>query len=207
MSMMFSKHAVDALNGASSCARQFGHDHIGAEHIFLSIIAIPACQAAKRLVALGLELEDLAESMKQMISGNSEGVLQRGQLPLTARTKKILDIAGIEAGGPGKVIDTVHLVLAMLREGENAAAQLLFNAGVTVDKFVAAGTQGTGNGEQGTGNGEEGTASGEEGESGSARAEGANGKSQKTPTVNTFGRDLTDMARNGQLDPVIGRAK
>ena len=66
MSLMFSKHAVDALNAASSCARQLGHDHIGAEHIFLSIIAIPACQAAKRLVALGLALDDLAESMRQM---------------------------------------------------------------------------------------------------------------------------------------------
>ena len=83
-------------------------------------------------------LEDLAESMKQMITGNSDGLMQRGQLPLTARTKKIIDMAGIEAG-PGKVVDTVHLVLAMLREGENAAAQLLFNAGVTVEKFVAAG--------------------------------------------------------------------
>ena len=54
MSLMFSKHAVDALNAASSCARQFGHDHIGAEHILLSILAIPQCQAAQRLVALGL---------------------------------------------------------------------------------------------------------------------------------------------------------
>ena len=63
MSLMFSKHAVDALNGAASCARQFGHDHVGAEHIFLSILAIPASQAANRLVALGFALEDLAESM------------------------------------------------------------------------------------------------------------------------------------------------
>ena len=146
MSLMFSKHAVDALNAASSCARQFGHDHIGAEHVLLSLLAIPACQAAKRLTALGFSLDDLAESMKQMISGNSDGLLQRGQLPLTARTKKILDMAGIEAG-PGKVVDTVHLVLAMLREGENAAAQLLFNVGLTVEKFIAAGAAGGTQGE------------------------------------------------------------
>ena len=203
MSLMFSKHAVDALNGASSCAHQFGHDHIGAEHILLSILAIPSCQAAQRLVALGLSLEDLTESMKQMISGNSEGVLQRGQLPLTARTKKIIDIAGIEAGGPGKVVDTVHLVLAMLREGENAAAQLLFNAGCTVEKFVAAGAaKGPNDGETGE-NGE----TGEGGEKGEKSETGANGKAQKTPTVNAYGRDLTDLARQGKLDPVIGRAK
>ena len=193
---MFSKHAVDALNAASSCARQFGHDHIGAEHVLLSLLAIPACQAAKRLTALGFSLDDLAESMKQMISGNSDGLLQRGQLPLTARTKKILDMAGIEAG-PGKVVDTVHLVLAMLREGENAAAQLLFNVGLTVEKFIAAGTAG---GTQG-----EGDVEGEEGNQTSQT--GANGKAQKTPTVNAYGRDLTEQARKGQLDPVIGRTK
>ena len=196
---MFSKHAVDALNAASSCARQFGHDHIGAEHVLLSLLAIPACQAAKRLTALGFSLDDLAESMKQMISGNSDGLLQRGQLPLTARTKKILDMAGIEAG-PGKVVDTVHLVLAMLREGENAAAQLLFNAGLTVEKFIAAGTAG---GTQG-----EGDVEGEEGNQTSQTSQtGANGKAQKTPTVNAYGRDLTEQARKGQLDPVIGRTK
>ena len=200
---MFSKHAVDALNAASSCARQFGHDHIGAEHIFLSILAIPACQAAQRLVALGLSLEDLAESMKQMISGNSDGLLQRGQLPLTARTKKILDMAGIEAG-PGKVVDTVHLVLAMLREGENAAAQLLFNAGLTVEKFIAAGTQG---GSSGSNDSSESGDSSDTSESNPSRTEGQNGKAQKTPTVNAYGRDLTEQARKGQLDPVIGRTK
>ena len=196
---MFSKHAVDALNAASSCARQFGHDHIGAEHVLLSLLAIPACQAAKRLTALGFSLDDLAESMKQMISGNSDGLLQRGQLPLTARTKKILDMAGIEAG-PGKVVDTVHLVLAMLREGENAAAQLLFNVGLTVEKFIAAGAAG---GTQG-----EGEVEGEEGNQTSQISQtGANGKAQKTPTVNAYGRDLTEQARKGQLDPVIGRTK
>ena len=199
MSLMFSKHAVDALNAASSCARQFGHDHIGAEHVLLSLLAIPACQAAKRLTALGFSLDDLAESMKQMISGNSDGLLQRGQLPLTARTKKILDMAGIEAG-PGKVVDTVQRVLAMLREGENAAAQLLFNVGLTVEKFIAAGAAG---GTQG-----EGEVEGEEGNQTSQTSQtGANGKAQKTPTVNAYGRDLTEQARKGQLDPVIGRTK
>ena len=207
MSLMFSKHAVDALNAASSCARQFGHDHIGAEHILLSLLAIPVCQAAKRLVALGLALDDLVESMKTMISGNSSGMMQRGQLPLTARTRKIIDMAGIEAG-PGKAVDTIHLVVAMLREGENAAAQLLFNAGVTLDKFIAAGTQPTAaqdeSGDGGTGGAGEAPEAPQQPQAAQA---GANGKAQKTPTVNAFGRDLTDLARQGKLDPVIGRAK
>ena len=137
MSMTFTKNAIDALNAASSCARQLGHDHIGAEHIFLSVLAIPKCQACQRLKRIGLSVEDLTESMRTMIAGNGGAVMQRGQLPLTARTKKVLDIACIEAGGPGKPINTVHLVTAMMREGENAAAQMLFNAGVTVEKFIA----------------------------------------------------------------------
>lgn len=195
---MFSKHAVDALNAASSCARQLGHDHVGAEHILLSLLAIPDCQASRRFVTLGLSLEDLSESMKQMISGNSDGVLQRGPLPLTARTKKIIDMAGLDAG-PGMVVDTVHLVLAILREGENAAAQLLFNAGVTVEKFVAAGAAKSGEADS--------HPLQEEGEASASSQPGANGKQQKTPTINSYGRDLTDLARQGKLDPVIGRAK
>ena len=198
---MFSKNAVDALNAASSCARQLGHDHIGSEHVFLSILAIPKCQACQRLLRLGIGLQDLAESLKTMISGNA-GTLQRGQLPLTARTKKVLEIAEIEAG-KGNVVDTVHLVSAMLREGENAAAQLLFNAGVTLEKFLTAGLQGQG----GAPGAEAPDAAPDEDPDAPADKPGANGREQKTPTINAFGRDLTDLARQGKLDPVIGRAR
>ena len=117
MSAKFSKNAVDALNASGSCARQFGHDHIGSEHIFLAILAIPRCGASQRLAKLGLALDDLTESMKNMISGNAEGVLQRGPLPVTSRTKKVMEMAELEAGA-GNVVGTSHIVAAMLREGE-----------------------------------------------------------------------------------------
>ena len=200
---MFSKNAVDALNAAASCARQLGHDHIGAEHVLLSILAIPKCQACQRLTRLGLGLQDLAESLKTMISGNADTLQQRGQLPLTARTKKVLEIAELEAG-KGNVIDTVHLVSAMMREGENAAAQLLFNAGLTLEKFQTAGLQGPGADPDAAAAGEEASA---EADDAASDKPGANGRVQKTPTINTFGRDLTDLARQGKLDPVIGRAR
>ncbi len=202
---MFSKNAVDALNAAASCARQLGHDHIGAEHVLLSILAIPKCQACQRLTRLGLGLQDLAESLKTMISGNADTLQQRGQLPLTARTKKVLEIAEIEAG-KGNVIDTVHLVSAMLREGENAAAQLLFNAGLTLEKFQTAGMQGPGANPEGDA-AEAGEGASGEAEDAASDKPGANGREQKTPTINAFGRDLTDLARQGKLDPVIGRAR
>ena len=208
--MMLSKHAIDAMNAASSCARQLGHDHIGCEHILLSILAIKQCQAVKRLATLGLSAEDLSESLRQMISGDSEPMLQRGQLPLTSRTKKVLEIAEITAG-KGNAVDTAHLVLAMLREGENAAAQLLFNAGVTAERFIAAGSQAGSQDSENSGQGE-GPDENDESEEvfddiSDARGKNASGKSQKTPTLNAYGRDLTAMARSGALDPVIGRER
>lgn len=204
--MRFSKNAADAMNAAASCAAQLGHDHIGSEHLLLSILAIPKCEASLRLVKLGLSLDELSESMKSMIAGDSSGVIQRGPIPVTARTKKVVEMAGIDAG-PGNVVGTVNLVSGMLREGENAAAQLLFNVGVTLEKFHAAGTQG----ENQDGTDQQTDAEPEDGESGDDEGaevkRGENGKAQKTPTLNSFGRDLTDLARQGGLDPVVGREK
>ena len=206
MSLRFSKNAADAMNAAASCAAQLGHDHIGSEHLLLSILAIPKCEASLRFVKLGLSLDELSESMKSMIAGDSSGVIQRGPIPVTARTKKVVEMAGIDAG-TGNVVGTVNLVSGMLREGENAAAQLLFNVGVTLEKFHAAGTQG----ENQDGADQPTDAESEDGESdddeGSEVKRGENGKAQKTPTLNSFGRDLTDLARQGGLDPVVGRDK
>ena len=203
MSVMYTKNAVDALNAASSCARQMGHDHIGAEHILLSILAIPKCQACRRLESLGLQLGDLAEAMRSAISGGGEGMLQRGQLPLTVRTRKILDIAAMEAG-QGNAVGTVNLVAAMLREGENAAAQLLFNAGLTIEKFLAAGSVSSAAADADE---QSEDASESDETEGRGVTRGENGKAQKTPTINAFGRDLTELARLGKLDPVIGRGR
>ena len=205
MNIQFSKHAADALNAASLCAQRLGHDHVGAEHVLLAILAISDCQASRRLVQLGQSLDELSESMRSMIAGEAKGTLQRGPLPVTARARKVVEMAKIEAG-PGGSVDTAHLVTAMLREGENAAAQLLFNAGVTVERFVAAGTQdGAGTGDSKPSSGESEATDEEDAEGGVTH--GANGKAMKTPTVNAFGRDLTDLARQGKLDPVIGRVK
>ena len=89
MNLNLTKHAVDALNAASSCARQLGHDHVGAEHIFLSVLAIPACSAAQRLVALGLSLDDLTASMKAVLSGGDAGVLQRAPVDVHQRDRRV----------------------------------------------------------------------------------------------------------------------
>ncbi len=206
MSVVYSKNAIDALNASQSCARQMGHDHVGSEHIFLSILAIPKCQACRRLEKLGLALGDLAESMRTMISGSGDTMMQRGQLPLTARTRKVLDLAALGAG-EGNLVDTVHLVIAMMQEGENAAAQLLFNAGVTVDKFRTAGMQASAEADAESDDAGEDGLDPEDEESAPTHTRGENGKAQKTPTINAFGRDLTELAAQGKLDPVIGRTR
>ena len=208
MNIQFTKNAVDALNAASPCAASLGHDHVGSEHILLSILAMPGCQASQRLVKLGLSLDELGETMKTMLSGESGATMQKGILPMTARTRKVLEMAAAEAGR-GSAVGTEHLVAAMMREGENAAAQLLFNAGVTVDKFMAAGMHG-GQGEDGGDAVDEDQSEqpGEGDEDVENPAKGGRSKhAQKTPMVNSYGRDLTEAARRGALDPVIGRDK
>lgn len=198
MKIAFTKNALDAMNASTSCARQLGHDHIGCEHIFLSLLQIPSSQAVRRLVTMGFDPAELSESLRQMISQNMDGVLQRGPLPLSTRTKKVLELAAIEAG-KGNAVGTVELVVAMLKEGENIAAQLLFNAGATLPAFIAAGSQGS--------SAEESNSSEKPSrhDDQSSDENSSKGKNRKTPTVNAFGRDLTDLARHAKLDPVIGR--
>ncbi len=203
--MNFTKNALDAINGAEGCARQLGHDHVGSEHIFLAMLAIPKCEACQRLVKLGHSPDDLTESMRMMISGETSSLMVRGPLPMSARTRKVLEIAQLAAGA-GNPVGTAAMVLGMLREGENLAAQLLFNAGLTAEKFDAAGTQGGKDAQDGDEEGDAGSGDGAEDGDG-AQGGGEGGKEQKTPTVNAYGRDLTELARLGKLDPVVGREK
>lgn len=191
MNAKFTPNAAQALNGAADRARALGHDFVGSEHILLALLENPGCSACRRLSALALAPAELAETLKAMMAPAQAPVQIRGNLPVTARTRKILEMAALEAGD-GNAVDTVNLVAAMLKEGENAAAQLLFNAGLTVEKFLAAGLQG----------GESDPAAAE---SAGAARESAAPKERKTPMLNAYGRDLTAMAAAGKLDPVIGR--
>lgn len=223
--MQWTKNALDAIKAASECAKQLGHDHVAAEHILLAILAMPECQASRRLVCLGLSLEELSESLRSMISGTQQGVLIKGELPLSARTRRILKFAEIEAQKEAAV-GTEHVVAAMLAEGDNPGAQLLFNVGVTLNSFKTAATQTSSKKKQDSDDssddedskaedGEDDDDGADESDDDEQNASGNTGnkknsakkKDQKTPTLNAFGRDLTLLARNGQLDPVIGRDK
>ena len=183
------KHALDAVNGANSCAQQLGHDAVGCEHILLSMLAIPEASACKRLVSMGYKLEDLSTSLRDSMASFASGVMEQGTLPLTSRTRKVMDLAQLEAG-PGNAASTINLLVAILREGDNGAAQMLFNAGLTLEKFVAAGSQPNAQADDAAG-----------------RSNRAPAKESKTPTITNYGRDLTQLAKDGKLDPIIGRDK
>jgi len=224
MNIPYTQHAAQALEGAEAAARQFNHAYIGTEHILLSILAIPGCEACARFERLGLDPDDLRMQLQQMV-GHGEPVMTQGTLPQTARTRKILELAAIEAKRlRADAVGTDHLVIAMLREGESVGAQILFGHDITAEKFIAAAKgplddASTSKDDQdddpflsGSSNGVEDEDESPDNDSGDDPSSESSGSSRKnpkdkTPALNHFGRDLTSLAKKGELDPVIGRKK
>ena len=138
MSTDYTPNAERALEGAVAAARQFNHSYVGTEHILCSILAIPTCEAYRRFERLHIEPEELRLQLESMI-GRGEAVRIIGDIPLTARTKKILELAKIEANHLNcEQVGTEHMVLAMLREGESVGAQILYGHNLDPEKFMAA---------------------------------------------------------------------
>ncbi len=214
----YTEHAKQALEGASAAARHYNHSYIGTEHILCAILAMPECEAYKRFKKLGIDPEDIRLQLEQMI-GRGEALKTMGDIPITARTRKILELAKLEANHLGaNAVGTEHIVIAMLCEGESVGAQVLFGHDLDAEKFVAVNTVSNSPGSVPSDN---------QGESVDPFAElfgnMANGglpppadevrgvpnpekkEKHKTPALNTFGRDLTLLASKAELDPVIGR--
>jgi len=212
----YTPDANQALEGAEAAARRYNHSYIGTEHILCSILAIPNCGACRRFRALGLDPDELRLQLEQMI-GHGESVRMRGEIPITARTRKILELAKIEAKRlKAGAVGTEHIILAILSEGESVAAQILFGHEVSAEQFIKASTDDESEDssdefpfeeddpEDSDGETTDESAENEEADGDSASS-GKGGKNGKTPALNTFGRDLTALARKGELDPVIGR--
>ena len=212
MRNQYTPHASEALEGAAACAQHYNHPAIGSEHIILSILAIPACGARSRLIRLKVDPDDIRAAIEQMI-GAGEALRTRGELQYTARVRKILEMAAIEARSENSsLIGTTHIVQAMLREGESVGAQVLFGRGVTLENFIAARDSANEPASAKPDIGPEVPTADEsepdiDGPSDEAPRshDGKNGKKQKTPALNAFGRDLTQSASKRLLDPVIGR--
>ena len=206
MSTEYTPNAERALEGAVAAARNFSHSFVGTEHILCSILAIPNCEACRRFERLGLDPEEIRIQLENMI-GRGSAVQIIGDIPFTARTKKILELAKIEATHLScEQVGTEHMVLAMLREGESVGAQILYGHGLDADKFAAAGNGATPPpDEAGAPSASPDEDATDEGEADAPTPEGARKGKTKTPALNSFGRDLTALARKGELDPVIGR--
>ena len=210
MNIDYTPNAERALEGAVAAARQFNHPYVGTEHILCSILALPTCEACRRFERLGIDPEELRLQLEQMI-GRGGGARVLGDIPFTPRTQKILELAKIEAHHlSSELVGTEHLVLAMLREGLSAGAQILFGHDLSPQKFIAAGLTPEEKADAAPeADGEPAAEADNEPEAGqTATAESPrSGKKgmDKTPALNAFGRDLTALARKGELDPVIGR--
>ncbi len=186
--MMFgglTERAQRVLQLSQEEARRLGHDVVGTEHLLLGLVGEGQGIAARALQNLGINLDNVRQAVESMVGkGDPERVRM---LTLTPRAKKVLELAMAEARQLGQgYIGTEHILLGLIREGEGVAAQVLTSLGADPEKVRREVVSLLG-----------------EAPGPSARGK----KAHKTPTLDQFGRDLTAMAEEGKLDPVIGRAK
>jgi ATP-dependent Clp protease ATP-binding subunit ClpC len=173
-------------------ARMLNHNYIGTEHILLGLIHEGEGVAAKALESLGIALEGVRQQVEEIIGQGQQA--PSGHIPFTPRAKKVLELSLREALQLGhNYIGTEHILLGLIREGEGVAAQVLVKLGADLNRVrqqvlqLLSGYQGK-----------------EPAEAGSGRGEGAPSSSL---VLDQFGRNLTASAREGKLDPVIGRGK
>jgi ATP-dependent Clp protease ATP-binding subunit ClpC len=184
MNETFSELARKAIEYARDEAARLRHDYIGTEHLLLGLVRLGEGRACEIISNLGLDLADLKSSVEDVVQP-SGGTMTMGQLPLTARAKKTLEVSGHEARAlKSKEIDTEHILLALLKDEEGVASQVLSMYDIDY-KEVYEELKNI--------------------QSGKPSAFGKKRKKSKTPALDHFGRDLTELARRGKLDPIIGR--
>ena len=184
----FTQRSQKVLQLAQEEAIRLKHESIGTEHILLGLIREGSGIAAKALEAIEVDLKVIEAGIEELVGAGKEEV---GPIVnYTPRAKKVIELSVDESRKLGhSYIGTEHLLLALIREGEGVAARVLNNAGVSLNKARQQVLQLLGSTEQSHGNGNNGTAP------------------ASTPTLDGLARDLTQIAREGTLDPVIGRSK
>jgi ATP-dependent Clp protease ATP-binding subunit ClpC len=181
---------------ATQEAQRFNHEYVGTEHLLLGLVKEGSGVGANVLKNLGVDLHKVRLEVEKLVKPGPETVTM-GALPLTPRAKKVLEYALEEARNLNhNYIGTEHMLLGLLREKEGVAAQVLMNLGLKLDEVRAEVLELLGAGVEQP---EEPPAA-MPGEVPAARR-----TKSKTPALDSFGRDLTELAREGQLDPVIGR--
>lgn len=189
----FTKKARKVLKDAEKAARELGHNYVGTEHLLVALIRNSGV-AAEVLRANGVEEQKILDLIDETIAAPESNVLVADEGHFTPRTQKILDVALAEAEKMGiSEAGTEHLLIAMLKETDCIAVRLLNTKGINVQKLYVDAL----------------TASGQD--MNTAKNEYMKQKSRKnkstTPILDQYSRDLTALAREGKLDPVIGRER
>lgn len=182
----FTERARKVIVYAKEEARRFNHDYIGTEHLLLGLVREGEGVAAAVLQKLGLDLETIRIEVEKLVQpGPQTQVL--GDIPFTPRSKKALELSAEEARALGhNYIGTEHLLLGLVKEGEGMAYRVLLNLGLDLGKLRNEVMELLGSGIPGYGSQEP-------------------TKSDKTPAIDAYGRNLNKLAKDGKLDPVIGR--
>ena len=190
----FTPRAQQVLALARKEADRFNHNFVGTEHLLLGLIKLGQGVAVNVLQKLGLELENVRlEVEKQVGTGPDQKLI--GNIPYTPRVKKVLSLAAKEAKNLNHTyVGTEHILLGLLREGDGVAAKVLKNLEVDIEQTRQEILREL---DPNFSGGEEAPAG--EGEKGERKGE------TKTPALKAFGRDLTEIANKGEMDPVIGR--
>ncbi|OFT87782.1 ATP-dependent Clp protease ATP-binding subunit [Corynebacterium sp. HMSC28B08] len=188
--------------------RALNHNYIGTEHILLGLIQEGEGVAAKALESMGISLDAVRTEVKEIIG--TGGHPPSGYIPFTPRAKKVLELALREALQLGhKYIGTEHLLLGLIREGEGVAAQVLVKLGADLSRVrqqviqLLSGYEGNESSEEGEGE----PAAAGVGSAASATSGSKIGQKSNSLVLDQFGRNLTQAAKDGKLDPVVGREK
>jgi ATP-dependent Clp protease ATP-binding subunit ClpC len=185
----FTEKAIKVIMLAQEEARRLGHNFVGTEQILLGLIGEGTGVAAKVLKSMGVNLKDARIEVEKIIGRGSGFVAV--EIPFTPRAKRVLELSLEEARQLGhNYIGTEHLLLGLIREGEGVAARVLENLGVDLSKVRTQVIRMLGETAEAV-----------------APGGGSSGRGNKTPTLDEFGSNLTQMAMDGKLDPVVGRAK
>ena len=203
----FTPRAQQVLALARKEADRFHHNYVGTEHILLGLIKLGQGVAVSVLQKMGLDLETVRSAVEKQV-GTGQETKTPGSIPYTPRVKKVLALAGKEAKTLShSYVGTEHILLGLLREGEGVAARVLKSLEIDIERTRNELLRELDPQFSGSGSGDAGTP-GEEAAAGTPqRAAGATDdkKEVKTPALKAFGRDLTELARKGEMDPVVGR--
>jgi ATP-dependent Clp protease ATP-binding subunit ClpC len=196
----FTDRARKVMQLANQEAQRFNHEYIGTEHVLLGLIKEGSGVAANVLKNLDVDLRKIRLEVEKLVQSGPDMVTM-GKLPQTPRAKKVIEYSMEEARNLNhNYVGTEHILLGLLREQEGVAAQVLMNLGLKLEEVREEVLNLLGHGIEGSEGGERNPAGG------AAAGEAKSAKS-KTPALDSFGRDLTELARQGKLDPVIGREK